>query len=163
MALYLKFDNLQGDVTEKNYKNYSTICALNFPAISTGCANALGRSEYHAGGLPHFSTIQIIKPLDSVSLLLASAASCGRVFKEVTFVDTGAQTSDNQTPFLQTVFKNVRISYYAKKHWGEGVTPCEIISFTYSSYTDRLTGKNADGSYKTPQAAGFDLEKIKAL
>ena len=66
-------------------------------------------------------------------------------------------------PFLQTTFKNVRITYYAKKHMGAGIMPSEMITLSFSSYSDRITGKNADGSYKTSQSAGFDLEKIQAL
>ncbi len=163
MALYLKLDNLQGDVTEKNYKGYCAISSMNFPAITNGGANAMGRSEYHASGAPRISTIQMIKPMDSLSLALNAAATSGRVFKEVIFVDTGAQTSDNHVPFLQTTFKNVRITYYAKKHMGEGIAPCELISFSFSSYADRITGKNADSSYKTSQSAGFDLETIRSL
>ena len=163
MALYLKLDNLQGDVTEKNYKGYCAIYSMNFPAVTNGGGNAIGRSEYHAGGIPRISTVQMIKPMDSLSLLLNAAATSGRVFKEVIFVDTGAQTSDNHVPFLQTTFKNVRITYYAKKHMGEGIMPSEMITLSFSSYSDRITGKNADGSYKTSQSAGFDLEKIQAL
>ena len=112
MALYIKFDNLQGDVTHHNYKGYSALHTLHLPCVSNGLTNTIGRSDQDHGGLPELSLLQIIKPVDSISPHIFSAACNGHVFKEVKIIDTGIGDSDR--PFIETTLKDVRVADYGR-------------------------------------------------
>lgn len=161
MALYIKFDNLQGDITHKQYQGYSAIQILHLPSIYNGAANMVGKASFHYGGLPEFSPMQIIKQVDSVTPNIFSAACQGSVFKEVKIIDTGA--SDDAAPFIETTLKNVRVADYARSSQERSSHPREMFQLTYSSIAERHTGRHADGSLKTSNATGFDLEAIKGL
>jgi type VI protein secretion system component Hcp len=163
MALYLKLDNLQGDVTHKQFKGTSAISAMHLPGIHNGITNQVGNSNYHRGSAPQFALIQIIKPIDSITPNLFMASCMGTVFKEVTISDVGPHSDDAITPFLVTTLKNVRIASYSRVHDEEGQHPRELLSLSYSSLTERFTGKNANGSQQTSKSAGFDLETIRSL
>jgi type VI secretion system Hcp family effector len=163
MALYLKLDNLQGDVTHKQFKGASEIHAMHLPSIQNGTTNHTGTSSYHQGGAPQFALIQIIKPIDSITPNLFMASCNGTVFKEVTISDVGPHSDEAITPFLVTTLKNVRIASYSRSHSQDGSPAREVISLTYSSISERFTGKNANGSQQTPKSSGFDLETIRSL
>lgn len=162
MALYIKFDKLEGDVTDKTYKQYSLLNSMHFPAVHNGAQNKTGSAEFHCGGVPQFSPIQVVKPIDSTSPLLFTAACEGKIFKEVTIVDT--RSSDSAAaPFSVTTLQNVRISTYSKSHHESGVHPREFMCLTYSSISERLNGKLTNGTPKAPITSGYDLEKIRTL
>jgi type VI secretion system Hcp family effector len=161
MTVYIKFDNLQGDVTHKQYKGYSLIQSLHLPSIHNGSTNKVGKASYHHGGLPEFAPIQVMKPIDHVTPNIFSAACQGRVFKEVKIIETGA--GDDAAPLLETTLKNVRIADYSRASQAKAGHPREAFHLTYSSITERYTGRDSHGSLKTAKASGFDLEAMKEL
>jgi type VI secretion system Hcp family effector len=163
MTIYIKFDNIQGDVTHKQYKGYSVVQSMHLPGIHNGAQNQVGSSSYHQGGTPQFAPIQIIKPIDGITPNIFAAACNGHVYNEVTIVEAGTHADETITPFLVTTLKNVRVADYSRAHQGQGGHPKEMMSLTYSSISERLSGKHTNGSQQTSKAVGFDLEKIRGL
>ena len=155
MATYVKFDDLSGDATDKDYPGYSRLERCNLSGVGTGIQNSVGTAEIPYSA-PSFSTIQVVKTVDSVSPNLMAASWNGEVFKQVKII------TQRGSVYYHTTLGNVRVSHYCESHTGS-TSPKESFALTYTTIEKRIDGKTADGQPMAPVSIGYNLESMKEM
>lgn len=161
MALYMKFEGVTGDVTEKGHKDWLLIESISL-GFNRYLTSAVGAGQNREGSTPDFQDIHITRMTDKATPELMKIALQGGKGKEVTFDFT---TSD-QDPFVyyQVKLSDVLIGSYQQSGSGGGAgnRPVDSISLNFRKFEAKYIQKKIDGSAGESKLAGYDLSTAKA-
>ena len=156
MAVYMKFQTINGAVSTKGYEKWIECSSFNFGigrSIGTAARGTINRE----GSEPHFSEIAITKPYDVSSVKLIEDAWGGHLDNKVEFKFT-TTVKDGVQHFLSLELEKCGVSGY-QVSGGEQGTPTEHISLSYAKITVNHTGMDSKTT-GTPVRAAYDLEKM---
>ncbi len=157
MAIYIKYDGIDGEVTQDDHKKWIEVHSFQFGVgrgISTPTGNAANRESSHAS----VSEVVVTKVMDSASPKLFTESAAGKDGKkvEIHFVSTG----DPGLTYAQYTLEDTLISGYSVSSGGE--RPQESISLNFTKVEFKMTphdDKNAPG---TPITVSYDLATAKS-
>jgi len=157
MAIYMRINNINGDVSAQGYDNWIEIDNLNH-SIKKNITQRSG-SEFNRNiGIPKLSHISITKQADSATSLLFQQSletkDLGEVLIHV------CQTGSSLQPYLEYTLDDVIISDFElnAENSGNEETSCfENLELSYSKISIKYTPRDKINKTKSPIAAGYNL------
>ena len=158
MAIYLKYDGIDGDATHEEHDKWITVESLQW-GVGRAIATAVGSTMNREASEPSVAEVTIAKSMDTSSVYLFQEACTGQVGKEVKIhlVSTG---SPGQT-YLEYILQDTLVSGYSVSSGGD--RPSESVSLNFNKVMMKyipLASNNESGS---PVTKGYDLALTKAV
>lgn len=159
MPIYMKFEGIQGSVTEDNHKNWIELQSCQW-SLHRNVRSTVGASGERESGQPDFSDISITKEQDN---------STGKLMKECVQNTKGKKveieftSTDNQPVMKIELDKVIITTQSGGGHGGpsHGAT-VESYSLNFSKVLFVPTVRNPDGTEgKNPERIGYDLALAK--
>lgn len=162
MAIYMKLDSIQGNVTTKGYEGWIECLDLAFNGISSHIHQEIGNAMDRVLNHPVFGEIDIIKSLDRSSINLFEHAHSRQAIPEVEI--HSVNTSDPVFTYAKLILKNAIVSHYSEFSSSLSQTkPREHITFTYTSLEKTYIPKNPDSTPDSPLTSGYNLAQGEAM
>ena len=158
MALFIKFDGVDGEAKDKDHKQWSDLLSMSWGVHKAG-GGATGQSRRR--GVATVDDVVITKELDKSSPKLAEAVLSGKVFPKVEIHNT-ATYGEGRATFLKYELKNVAVTSHNISAAGGGdAVPHEGMSLnfeevkkTYVEYDEKGNKKgNVEMSWKVEEGA----------
>ncbi len=155
MAIYVKWDGIEGNVTAKGYEGHLAVDSFSF-GIGRSITMEPGNCANREASKPAFSEIQLTKAADNSATAFfkeATTASEGKKV-EIKFVQTG---SDKVTEYMTYYLEECLVSGYSVSANSEG-DPIESISISYCLIDVNYQDYDASNKSASPQRVGYDLK-----
>lgn len=152
MAIYMKHDTIQGNVTASPYVGWIEIQSLNFK-VSRKIPSVVGESPVR-NSFPQFEEICLHKPFDKATPELFKAVCCQDTIGDL-LIDV-CKTGSELTPYLRYVLKKVVISKMEHLISNQDF-PLEEISLNYLEIEVSYLGGSIENV--APRRSGYDLVK----
>lgn len=157
MAIYLKYEGIDGEATHENHQNWIDVDSLQFGfgrAISTPAGSAQNRESSE----PSVSEVTITKTMDNASPKLFTESVTGNKGKkvEIHMVSTGSPG----VTYAEYTLTNALISGYSTSSGGD--RPNESISISFTKIEYKLTPYDANHEAGTPVTVSYDLATTKS-
>lgn len=161
MAIYLKADGVQGNVTSQGFQNQVAIEAFRFGGIKQHVTQHTGKMKARTQGTPQFGLIALQKIADMSTLTWFGFAHSSKVIPtlELAFVTAG----DSPTVYQKMVLSNALVSFFDQDHAGSSGQPNETLVLAYESLQMTYTPRNASNSAGSPRTAGYSLSTASKL
>jgi type VI secretion system secreted protein Hcp len=128
MALFIKFDGVDGEAQDKDHKSWSDILAFSWGIHKAG-AGATGQTRRR--GVATVEDVVVTKEYDKSSVKLAESVLSGKIFPKVEIHNT-ATFGDARATFLKYELKNVMVSSHNVSAAGGGdAVPTETLSLNF--------------------------------
>jgi type VI secretion system secreted protein Hcp len=152
MAIYMKYGDLEGDVTADGYEGWIECSSLQF-GVGRGISSPVGKSSDREASTPSVSEIVVTKRTDKTSpnFFQESVEGEGKTV-EFHFTRTAAGTIES---YFEITINNTLISGYSLSSAGDA--PSESLSLNFTKIEVKYIPINDDHSTGTPVPAGYDL------
>jgi type VI secretion system secreted protein Hcp len=151
MAIYLKYEGIDGDATHETHKKWFDIQSFQW-GVGRGISTPTGSAANREASQPSVSEIVVTKMHDTASTKLFGESLVGTGKKvEIHFVTSG---KPGET-YLEYELTNTMISGYSLSSGGDRPTESLSLNFTKIMYTTKPTG--LDAKTTSPEAATFDI------
>ena len=128
MALFIKFDGVDGEAQDKDHKGWSDILSFSWGLHKAG-AGATGQTRRR--GVATVEDVVCTKEYDKSSPKLCEAVCSGKVFPKVEIHNT-ATYAENRATFLKYELKNVLVTSHNVGASGAGdAVPTETMSLNF--------------------------------
>jgi len=145
MALFIKFDGVDGEAQDKDHKGWSDILSFSWGLHKAG-GGATGQTRRR--GVATVEDVVCTKEYDKSSPKLAEAICLGKIFPKVEIHDT-ATYGENRATFLKYELKNVMVSSHNVSAAGGGdAVPTETMSLNFEEVKQTYVEYSADGKKK---------------
>lgn len=158
MAIYVKIDGIEGDVTKKGHENWVDVQSMQF-GVDRSISTPTGRAANRETSEPNVSEVTLMRELDKSSPLLFKEAVVGRQGKKVQ-IDLVA-TGDPGELYMTYKLDNVLVSGYTVAA-NETGRPTETISLNFSKIEMSYTARDAGNTGKAALRCEYDLATAKA-
>lgn len=155
MAIYIKFDGIDGEVVENKHEKWTEISSFSVSAHKpgngkTGALRVAGTTEFH--------DISISKNADKTSPKLLKAMAEGKSFDkvEIHYVTT---TKDGPNAITKYEIKNVYITGLDQSTHGD--RPAENLTLNYEEFKVMQTPVKPDGSLDADVEFAWHIAKAK--
>ena len=166
MAIYMKFDGIDGQVTTKGYEKWIELESFqqNIQRDTKNPSGGGAGGSARKSSAPKISGITVTKLFDKASTKIIQEAVAGTFEKKAEIVWT--TTSKNQTDtFLTVTLTDCGItSYDMGSRGGDGQSqPTEFITLNFSRIEWRATPLDNKGKQEVQGAFGYDLVTRQAV
>jgi type VI secretion system secreted protein Hcp len=145
MALFIKFDGVDGEAQDKDHKGWSDILSFSWGIHRAG-VGATGQTRRR--GVATVEDVVINKEYDKSSPKLAEAVCTGKVFPKVEIHDTTTY-AENRATYLKYELKNVLVTSHAVSgSTGGDAVPTETMSLNFEEIKQTYVEYDAKGSKK---------------
>jgi len=145
MALFIKFDGVDGECNDKDHKGWSDLLSMSWGLHKAG-AGATGQTRRR--GVATIEDVVCTKEFDKSSVKIAESVCSGKVFPKVEIHDT-ATYAENRATFLKYDLKNVLVTSQSVSAAGAGdAVPTESFSLNFEEVKQTYTEYDAKGSKK---------------
>jgi type VI secretion system secreted protein Hcp len=160
MAIYLKFDGVQGDVTTKGFEKQIEILSFNFGA-NRNIKTAARKDNSRESDEPHLSEVSLVKLWDAASSpKLFEEAVGGKLNHKATLTFT--TTSDGAVEkYLEIELSDTAISGFQMSDGGDD-KPTETIGLNFAKIQYKPFTIGADKIAKAGATVTYDLSKMAA-
>ena len=146
MALFIKFDGVDGEAQDKDHKGWSDILSFSWGLHKAG-AGATGQTRRR--GVATVEDVVCTKEYDKSSPKLAEAVCLGKIFPKVEIHDTTTYGDGNRAVFLKYELKNVMVSSHNVSAAGGGdAVPTETMSLNFEEVKQTYVEYDAKGGKK---------------
>ena len=157
MAIYLKYDGIDGEVTQSDHTKWIEVHSFQFGigrGISTPTGNAANRESSHAS----VSEVVVTTAMDSSSTKIFTESATGKDGKkvEIHFVTTG----NPGLTYAQYTLEGTLISGYSLSSAGE--RPSESISLNFTKIEFKMTPYDNENKAGTPVTVNYNLATAKS-
>ncbi|MGV8073236.1 MAG: Hcp family type VI secretion system effector [Syntrophobacteraceae bacterium] len=157
MALFIKFDGIDGECNDKDHKNWSDLLAMSWGLHKAG-AGATGQTRRR--GVVTVEDVVITKELDKASPKLSESVCTGKVFPKVEIHDTTTYGEGNRAAFLKFELKNVMVSSFNLSAAGGGdAVPTESVSLNFEEIKQTYVEYDSKGSKKGNVEMSWKVEE----
>lgn len=158
MAILMKIEGVDGNVTSEKYKGWVDISSMQF-GIGRGVGSPVGSDVDREASAPSVSEITCTKEMDKASSAIFELALWGEGKKvEIHLVKTD---KDSVEPFVKYELEDVLISGYSVSSGGDRPSESLSLNFTKITYIYiPMKDKNETGD---PFPVGYDLAKQKSI
>lgn len=154
MALYMKMDGINGNVTTKGHEGWIDIKSARF-SCHRQIKLDVGHGADRETSIPHFNEVVITKHTDISSADLFTHMLKGDAIPTVT-LDV-CNTADEVSAYVQYHLSDVMISQLNDFIPGASCQPLETLSLHYTSIEKRFTPKDHANQAQSPKSAGYNL------
>ena len=158
MAIYMKWDGIDGAVTTHGFEKWIELHSFQWGvgrAVGTAARGAATREASE----PNLSEIVITKRMDKSSTKLFMDAVAGDLSSTVKFKFT-TTTKDKVDTFLAYELTNCGVSGYSTSSGGDAPTESLSLNFTKIMFTYTERDPKIAGS---PDTVGYDLLKMSKV
>jgi len=159
MAVFLKINGVQGDVTAQGHEGAIAISSFQHQ-YEQKVSMPVGRPHDRVRSQPEFSQVILTKNMDRSTNALLNYAYSGKVIPQVEC--HVAMTGDKLSSVAKYVFKNAIISRYDTVVGSHG-TPVETIALHFTKMETTYLGRNEQNQISTPQVTGYNLETAEVM
>lgn len=153
MAIYLKYDALEGNVKVKTFENWIELHSFQW-GVGRAIGSGAGTSGVRESSAASVSEVTVTKQLDKASHSLLEAALWGEPVKaEIAFTRTD---KGDEVEFLRYELETTLTSGYSISSGGE--RPQESLSFNFTKVTMHNAVAKADNKGVSAKTI-YDLEK----
>ncbi|ALN74620.1 type VI secretion system tube protein Hcp [Aureimonas sp. AU20] len=155
MAIYLKYDALEGNVTAVGFEKWIELNSFQW-GVGRGIGSADGTSGVRESSAASVSEITVSKQLDKISHKMLEEALYGLPVKvEVAFTRT---KKDGEEEFLRYELSNTMTSGYSISSGGD--RPQETLSFNFTKVMMKNSVAKADNTGES-QTTTYDMSTRK--
>ena len=145
MALFIKFDGVDGEAQDKDHKGWSDILSFSWGLHKAG-AGATGQTRRR--GVATVEDVVCTKEYDKASPKLAESVCTGKVFPKVEIHDT-ATYAESRATFLKYELKNVLVTSHNVSGAGGGdAVPTETMSLNFEEIKQCYVEYDSKGGKK---------------
>jgi type VI secretion system secreted protein Hcp len=157
MALYMKYEGIDGEVTQKDHDKWIEVHSFQF-GVGRGISTPTGNAANREASAASVSEVTITKTMDKASpkIFTESATGTGGKKVEFHFVSTG----DPGTTFAVYKLSDTLISGYSISSGGD--RPTESISLNFTKVEFEMTPHDAANADQTPIRVSYDLATAKS-
>lgn len=164
MAIYMKLDGINGNVTAKGYEKWIELESIDF-SVSRHIDTKPGKVTDRESTRPSVSEFSITKLMDSATPALFTEACVGKSKKTVLI--HCCQTGDNINPYMEYTFNNVIISNYHVNleipAEGKKAYPHETVSLNFDKIEMKFIPYDEAHKAQSPIPAGYDLSTAQKI
>ncbi|MBI3861430.1 MAG: type VI secretion system tube protein Hcp [Planctomycetia bacterium] len=147
MAGYIKFDGIDGEVQDKDHKNWTEIESFSLGIHKPTVSGATGSSRRR--GDEEVSDMSVTKLVDKTSPKLEEACCNGKVFPKVTIHCTASYTDGGRVTYLAYELEHVQVtSYNINGHAQSEQVPGEQLSLNFEKFKVTYTENDEKGKKK---------------
>jgi type VI secretion system secreted protein Hcp len=157
VAIYMKFGDVNGDVTTEGYKNWIELNSFQF-GVSRGVSSGAGGATRESSA-PSISEIVVSKYLDSSSPKLYQDSLAGAFDTKVQIKMTSTTKTKVET-FLAYELTDCGVSSYSQSSGGDA--PVESLSLNFVKIVLTPTPLDKSGQIKKGDVVGYDLLAMKS-
>ena len=157
MAIYLKYEGIDGEATHENHKKWIDVSSLQF-GIGRGISTPSGSTANREASEPSVSEVTISKMLDGSSSKLFTESATGAAGNkvEIHLVNTGSPGNT----YVEYTLTNSLISGYSVSSGGD--RPMESISINFTKIEYKHIPFDATNKAGTPVTVSYDLSTTKS-
>lgn len=157
MAIYLKYDGIDGEATHEDHKKWIEVGSLQF-GIGRGIASPSGSTANRESSQPSVSEVVVTKQLDGSSSKLFTESATGAAGKkvEIHLVSTGSPGNT----YVEYTLTDSLISGYSVSSGGD--RPSESISINFTKIEFKQTPYDETNAAGTPVTVSYDLSTSKS-
>jgi type VI secretion system Hcp family effector len=156
MALYIKFDGIEGEAQDKDHKAWTDLQSLSWGLSKSG-EGATGQTRRR--GVVTVHDMSCTKEVDKSTPKLAEAVCSGKVFPKVEIHDT-ATYGDARATFLKFELKNVAITSQDMSAAGGGdAVPVESFSLNFEEVKQTYVQYDSAGKSKGSVEMSWKVEE----
>jgi type VI secretion system secreted protein Hcp len=157
MALFIKFDGIDGECQDKDHKSWSDLLSFTWGLHKAG-AGATGQTRRR--GVVTVEDVVVTKELDKASPKLAEAVCVGKIFPKVEIHDTTTYGEGARATFLKYELKNVMVSSHNISAAGGGdAVPTETASLNFEVVKQTYTEYDQAGKKKGNVEMNWKVEE----
>ena len=157
MALFIKFDGIDGEAQDKDHKGWSDVLSFSWGLHKAG-SGATGQTRRR--GVVTVEDVVCTKEYDKSSPKLAEAICTGKVFPKVEIHNTTTYGEGNRVVFLKYELKNVMVSAHDLNAAGSGdAVPTETVSLNFEEVKQTYVEYKQDGSKVGNIEMGWKVEE----
>ena len=158
MAIYLKFDGIDGDATHDEHKKWITVESLNW-GVGRAISTPVGSTKNREASEPSVAEVTIAKQMDTASVYLFQESCTGQKGKEVKIhlVSTG---SPGKT-YLEYTLSDTLVSGYSVSSGGD--RPSESVTLNFNKVEMKYIPLESNNESGSPVTKGYDLVTTKAV
>jgi type VI secretion system secreted protein Hcp len=146
MALFIKFDGIEGECKDKDHKGWSDLMSFNWGLHKAG-AGATGQTRRR--GVTTVEDVVCTKEMEKSSPKISEAVVLGKVFPKVEIHSTATYGDGARATYLKYELKNVMVSSYQTGGAGHGdAVPTESLSLNFEEIKQTYVEYDAKGSKK---------------
>ena len=157
MAIYMKFEGINGGVTQDEHKQWIEINSFQF-GVGRGISTPVGNAVDRESSAPSVSEVVVTKEMDVASTELFKQSIAGVEGKkvEIVFFSTGNPGST----FAQYTLEDTLISGYSVS--GGSERPSESISLNFTKVMYEMTPHGEKNDADSPFRVSYDLATAKS-
>jgi type VI secretion system secreted protein Hcp len=157
MAIYLKYEGIEGEATHDSHKKWIEVGSLQF-GTGRGISTPAGATANREASQPSISEVVITKVLDASSSKLFTESVTGAAGKkvEIHLVSTG----NPGNTYVEYVLTNALVSAYSISSAGD--RPSESISINFTKVEFKFTPFDDKNKAGTPVTVNYDLAVAKS-
>ena len=146
MALFIKFDGVDGEAKDDAHKGWSDLLSFSWGLHKAG-AGATGQTRRR--GVVTVEDVVCTKEYDKSSPKLAEAVCSGKIFPKVEIHNTTTYGDGNRAVFMKIEMKNVMVSSQSVAAAGAGdAVPSESFSLNFEEVKQTYIEYDAKGGKK---------------
>jgi type VI secretion system secreted protein Hcp len=156
MALFIKFDGVDGEAQDKDHKGWVDVLSFSWGIHRAG-GGATGQTRRR--GVATVEDVVVNKEYDKSSPKLAEAVCTGKVFPKVEIHDTTTY-AENRATYLKYELKNVLVTSHAVSGSSGGdAVPTETMSLNFEEIKQTYVEYDDKGSKKGNVEMTWKVEK----
>ena len=146
MALFIKFDGIDGEANDKDHKGWTDLQSFSWGLHKAG-SGATGQTRRR--GVVTVEDVACTKEYDKSSPKLAESICLGKVFPKVEIHDSTTYGDGNRAVFLKYELKNVMVSSMNTSAAGGGdAVPTDSFSLNFEEVKQTYVEYDAKGGKK---------------
>ena len=162
MTVYMKCDDIKGNVTAKGYADHIELIGVENPGISTPIFTPTGRDANRVSSHPFFSKITVYKRIDESSMDFFHCAHSHSSIPTVQIKFLSVGSNKELTAHAEWQLTDVLISHYSEYHDpANGMV--ELMQLDYKSIVKSYTPRDAKNNPKAPVRSGFHIPRGEAM
>lgn len=158
MAIYMKFQGIDGNVTAKGYEKWIEVHSFQFGS-GRGIVTPTGRAANREASAPSVSEVVVTKVMDKASPLLFEQGLVGMTGKQVQVVIT--RTGKEMEQLCSYKFEDTLVSSYSVSSGGDA--PTESISLNFVKFEYKYMGSDAAGASASAMTVAYDIGAAKTM
>jgi type VI secretion system secreted protein Hcp len=157
MAIYVKYDGIDGEATHETHKKWLDAGSLQF-GVGRSISTPAGSTANREASEPMVSEVTISKLMDSASPKLFTESCTGAVGKKVQIhlVSTGSPGNT----YIEYTLTNALISSYSVSSGGD--RPSESVSISFTKLEYKFIPYDDKNKAGTPISVSYDLSTTKS-
>jgi type VI secretion system secreted protein Hcp len=157
VAIYVKYDGIDGEATQADHKKWLDVGSITW-GVGRAISATSGSTSNREASEPSVSEVTLSKMMDSSSPKFFTEAVTGAVGKKVVIhlVTTG---SPGKT-YAEYTLTNALVSSYSMSTGGD--RPAESLSISFTKLEFKFTPYDDKNNAKTPIVVSYDISTTKS-